>query len=132
MEPEISAKNGEKGKIPVFDFEDKSNSMLFPIHQACLDIIDRMCQARLQRQEHGNPDSRMPKTLGEFCDGLRHQRSKNLEESEIRDDDRYFASSGGIEWPHGYYGARQMWSDPWDTEPGWEVCSHEDTLRLIE
>ena len=30
MEPEICANNGEKGGIPVFDFKDKSNSMLFP------------------------------------------------------------------------------------------------------
>ena len=132
MEPEIIAKNGGKGKIPVFDFADESNSMLFPIHQACLGIIERMCQARLQRQQHEDPDSKMPKTLEDFCNGLQQQRSRNLKARNVPGCDYYYANSGGIEWPHDYYGARQMWSDPWDTEPGWEVYRHGNPLVLIE
>ncbi len=35
--------------------------------------------------------------------------------------DQYYSDSGGIEWPHDYYGARQFWGDGWNTKPGWEV-----------
>ena len=36
-------------------------------------------------------------------------------------EDHYYGNSGGIEWVHRYFGARQFWTDEWDTSPGWEV-----------
>lgn len=91
--------------------------MLFPIHQACLDIVDLMCERRKDR------DSREPKTLEEFCDLLELRRRVNSNDSAKIMEDQYYGNQGGLEWTHGYYGARQFWADEWETLPGWEVSS---------
>ena len=98
-----------------------ANSMLFPMHKACLDILQRLCQIR-QAQNQG-PAAGMPTTLEAFCDAFQQRRRKNLNEPDkSMGEDFYYAKSGGIEWSHDYYGARQFWADEWNTEPGWEVC----------
>ena len=90
------------------------------MHKACLDILQRLCQIR-QAQNQG-PAADMPKTLEAFCDAFQQRRRKNLNDPDkSMDEDYYYAKSGGIEWSHDYYGARQFWADEWNTEPGWEV-----------
>lgn len=67
-------------------------------------------------------NARQPRTLEEFCDYLELRRSSNLNNSWKIMEDHYYGRSGGIEWAHNYFGARQFWTDGWDTEPGGEVC----------
>lgn len=109
-------------RIPVYEPSDDQNGTLFPIHQACLDIVDRLCQYR--QEQAPSPDANSPKTLQDFCDGLESRRTANVNDTKRILKNRYYANSGGIEWEHGYYGARQWWTDEWDTFPGWEfLCA---------
>lgn len=94
----------------------KRGVMLFPIHQSCLDMIDRMCQFRQAQAQP--PNSEQPATLAAFCDALQKQRCKNMQTSRF---DYPSWGCGGLEWPHKYYGARQFWYQEWETELGWEV-----------
>ena len=111
---------GKTVEIIVYEPTDDVGSMFFPIHKACLDIIERLCQIR-QAQDQAFGSDR-PKTLEAFCDALRQRRWRNLTKPDkSMREDQYYANCGGIEWPHGYYGARQFWADEWNTEPGWEV-----------
>lgn len=42
----------------------------------------------------------------------------------------------GLEWEHGYYGARQFWGQEWESEDQWEVSIsqsyHNRSSNLIE
>ena len=119
LDPAIPTTEGKEESIPVYESTDVGNGMLFPIHQACLDIVGRMCETRKDQCQADS--SRQPQTLEGFCDCLESQRSANLSDSRKMMADQYFANSGGIEWAHQYFGARQFWTDEWDTSPGWEV-----------
>lgn len=122
-EPSIPTISSKTTKIGVYEdaFEaaddnyeaaDDASGMLFPIHQTCLDILQRLCRIR-QAQKQAS-DSRTPTTLEAFCDALRQRRWRNLADTNrpwTSNEGYYYAKSGGIEWPHGYYGARQFWAD---------------------
>ena len=122
-DPEIPTNTGKFEKIPVYAHavnKSDTESMLLPIHEACLDSIRRMCQIR--QKENLDSSVHKPATLIAFCDALRQRKVKNDTDPDVSHSvDRYYGNSGGIEWPHDYYGARQFWTDEWDTEPGWEV-----------
>ena len=112
--PTIPTQAGKITEMSTYGYYDTSDGkpgmMLFPIHQSCLDMIDRMCRFR---QEQAQPQSsEQPATLGDFCDALQKQSSKKLETT---------SGHGGLEWPHNYYGARQFWYQEWEPELGWEV-----------
>lgn len=117
LEPAIPTTEGKTEKLPVYESTDEENGMLFPIHQACLDIVDQLCE---RRKDH---DTKEPKTLEDFCDLLELRRRVNSNDSRKIMEDQYYANQGGLEWTHGYYGARQFWADEWETLPGWEVSS---------
>ncbi|KAL9628894.1 MAG: hypothetical protein Q9164_007112 [Protoblastenia rupestris] len=126
-EPAIHTTTGKAEKTWVYEATDEANGMLFPIHKACLDLIDQLCQLR----QRVNPSmyNKKPSTLETFCDALQQQRWNNLHKPDKSpEEDYYYAKSGGIEWPHGYYGARQFWADEWDTEPGWELPESSSAL----
>lgn len=123
MEPECPTIDGQRKKVTLYEAMDDLDGMLFPIHQACLDLIDRMCQ--IHQQQDGDSTSIKPKTLMAMCKRLTNQRESNYTSSEREKKGYRYANSGGIEWSHDYYGARQFWADEWDTEPGWEVCDHD-------
>lgn len=119
-EPAILTFAGKTVKIEVYEPADDAGGMLFPIHKVCLDILQRLCQTR--QAQNRTSGSGKPTTLEAFCEGLRQQRSKNFTEPDkSRSMNGYYANSGGIEWLHDYYGARQFWADEWNVEPGWEV-----------
>ena len=120
-EPPVPTTTGKPVKVTVYESTDRTgDGMFFPIHEACLDIIHRLCQIREMRNQAS--DSETPKSLEAFCDELRQRRYRNLAKPDVsKCVDRYYARSGGIEWLHGYYGARKFWADEWNTEPGWEV-----------
>lgn len=119
-EPSIPTIAGTTIKKRTYEPVNDNEGMLHPIHKACLDILQRLCQLRQAANE--TSDSSKPKTLEAFCEALRQQRIRNLTEpDDSRSVKGYNVSYGGIEWLHGYYGARQFWSDKWDTEQGWEV-----------
>lgn len=119
-EPSVPIVEGKQKKVTIFEPVDNVNGMFFPIHQACLDILQRMCQIRQAQDQSSNFEK--PKTLEAFCDALLQQRKGNFTEPDkSRSWSGYYANSGGIEWLHDYYGARKFWTDEWDTEAGWEV-----------
>lgn len=119
-EPSILTIAGKEKKVTIYEHVDNVKGMFFPIHKTCLDILQRICQIR-QAQDQGS-DSAKPKTLEAFCDALLQQRKRNFTDPKRSvSAERRYAGAGGIEWPHDYYGARQFWTDEWDTEPGWEV-----------
>ena len=52
------------------------------------------------------------------------RRLQNANDFARHQADHYYGRSGGIEWDHEYYGARQFWADEWDTAAGWEhLCA---------
>lgn len=105
----------------MYEPADDANGMLLPIHKACLDILQRLCQFRQVQNPALGSDK--PRTLLAFCDALQQRRWKNMTKPDkSMSEDQYYAYYGGIEWPHDYYGARQFWADEWNEEPGWEVC----------
>ena len=117
-------------RIGVYEIIDDANCMLFPIHKACLDLLQRLCQIR--QPQSSITSSQQPKTLVAFCDALQQRRWMNLFKPDKPScQDCYYARSGGIEWPHGYYGARQFWADEWNTEPGWEVRTIQRPANII-
>jgi len=61
-EPLVPTKAGKTTEVAVYDRLDEMQSMLFPVHKACLEILYRLCQTR-QTPE-------VPKTLEAFCDVL--------------------------------------------------------------
>ena len=82
--------------------------------------MERSCQLRQKETQATKPEK--PASVIAFCDALQRQRQKNLEDRKGRFQyNRYYAYHGGLEWSHGYYGARQFWTDEWDEETGWEV-----------
>ena len=132
-EPAIPTTAGKTAKIGVYEPADDANGMLFPIHKACLDILQRLCQIRQGQNEAS--ESEKPKTLDAFCNALQQQRRRNLMDTNKplrNNEDYYYANSGGIEWPHDYYGARQFWADEWNTEPGWEVCMAKQCIEVMQ
>ena len=131
-EPAIPTTAGKAEKTWVYEATDEANGMLFPIHKACLDMIEQLCQ--LRQQAYPSMHNKRPSTLETFCDSLQQQRWNNLHKPDKPpEEDYYYAKSGGIEWPHEYYGARQFWADEWDTEPGWEVrtTQPQETKRKL-
>lgn len=59
----------------IFVYEHNDNTgqgMFFPIHKACLNITQRMCQVH-QAQNQAS-DSEIPKSLEDFCDALRQAK----------------------------------------------------------
>ena len=103
----------------MYERTDAENGMLFPIHQVCLYLVGLMCENHREQSREG--DTMKPRVLEEFCDCLESQRSANLNDSWKIMQDPYYGVSGGIEWPHQYFGARRFWTDEWDAVPGWEV-----------
>ena len=118
-EPDVVDRKGETEKIVVYETDDKGDGMMFPIHQGCIDLIERMCRVR---QGQAEVSKCKPRSLREFCYALRDQRQFNHKQRRKPETDHYYGNLGGIEWPHDFYGARQFWSDEWENEPGWEVC----------
>lgn len=129
LDPAIPTTEGKEEKLSVYESTDAENGMLFPIHQACLNLVDLMCETRKERCQVGN--TRQPQTLEEFCDSLELRRSSNLNDSRKIMENHYYGNSGGIEWSHQYFGARQFWTDEWDTSPGWELLCADPALMKI-
>lgn len=103
----------------MYENTDNENGMLFPIHQACLELVNRMCETRKSQPQVDN--TLKARTLEDFCDRLESQRSANVDDTPKIMENHYYASSGGIEWSHRYFGAQEFWTEEWDSIPGWEV-----------
>ena len=93
--------------IPTYMETDDSRTggKLLPIHSACLQLIERVCQTRQGLGDSSS--SEHPRTLAEFCDAL---ATKKCERRNL-----------GLELPHKYYGTSQFWGQQWQEEAGWEV-----------
>ena len=119
-EPAVPTIAGKTKKITIYEPVDNVEGMFYPMHKACIDIVQRMCYLR-QAQDQGSESEKL-KTPETFCDALLQQRKRNFTEPDkMMSAERNYANACGIEWLHGYYGARQFWTDEWDTEPGWGV-----------
>lgn len=85
-------------------------STAFPLHNACLEIVNRLLARRRSQTSDGDPDA----TLSAF-----HQR---LIARRVSQSYKYDGQSS-LEWEHEYYGAWSSWHDgSWESVPGFEVC----------
>ncbi|KAL8918607.1 MAG: hypothetical protein Q9208_007251 [Pyrenodesmia sp. 3 TL-2023] len=104
-------------EITVYDASHDAEGMLFPIHEACLGIVHRLCTIRRQVRQNRDVAFSKPDTLERFCDAFVQCMRRNLQVTDFTTGRR-----GGLEWPHQAYGVTQYWSDGWDCERGGEVC----------
>lgn len=81
-EPSVPNVAGKMAMIFVYEPNDNTGEGMFsPIHKACLDITQRMCQIR-QAQEHAS-DSKITKAFEDFCDVLKQRRWRNASKPDI-------------------------------------------------
>ncbi|CAD6586962.1 MAG: hypothetical protein ASARMPRED_002896 [Alectoria sarmentosa] len=131
LDPAVPTTESKDENISVYESTDAENGMLFPIHQACLDLVHQMCEIRKGQGQVNDP--KQPRTLEEFCDCLELRRSANLSDSWKIMEDQYYGNSGGIELAHKYFGARQFWTDEWDTSRGWELlCADPASMKISD
>ena len=87
----------------------------FPIHTACLSIIEHVVSLKPQTQP-GKASTGLA-AIQEFYQALYSLRE------DIQEDPEGITGKG-VEWEHGYYGARRFWFDSWSMERGWEfLCA---------
>lgn len=79
----------------------------FPFHNVCLSIVEHVVS---QKSDHSITGLAALEVLYRKLDGLR--------ESLKEDPDKI--TGKGIEWEHGYYGARRFWWEGPTLEHGWE------------
>ena len=116
--------NGRKWKL--FD-EDSEGNILYPIHDACLTIMEKISHRNLQQAGPGAPFTTLRDYYQAMCRlNLRNTTYPYRESSEASEDwgasflERYGAH--GLEWEHECYGAMGFQTGPnWECEIGWEV-----------
>ncbi|KAG9230976.1 hypothetical protein BJ875DRAFT_518291 [Amylocarpus encephaloides] len=92
-----------------------SPESFFSIHLKCLSLIHHVVNRKLSLQSNGTIFSCGP--IHHFYQLL--DRIRPL----IREDPEGVTGKG-IEWNHGYYGARRFWFDGWTMERDWEyLCA---------
>ncbi|KAH6679599.1 hypothetical protein B0J14DRAFT_581162 [Halenospora varia] len=94
--------------------------VLFPIHDACLDIAGRY----IESQNENRPDSVPGLTLENFYDALCAQYSRNREVGRNHPAGGRWMEAG-LEWDHNFYGARALQGySNWEGEHGDEwICA---------
>jgi len=130
---EWSCFDGRKWKV----FEKNDNGVvLYPIHDACLWIMDRVAARRSQNKH--DTDGTLPKcaTLEAHYEALLRLHDRNTEypygtdiEDEVAKITAYPSEYGSykLEWEHQYYGASSFADGSWWAfESGWEVASCRD------
>ncbi|CZR51704.1 uncharacterized protein PAC_01581 [Phialocephala subalpina] len=105
---------------------DEIGTVLFPIHTACLSII----QHALSWRKHQTPSASSVMTMEDFYKVLCQQHERNSVATETMSPETAAAFGlQGLEWEHGYYGARQFWSQEWESEDQWEwLCA--DPIKI--
>ncbi|TAQ83383.1 hypothetical protein B7494_g8294 [Chlorociboria aeruginascens] len=87
----------------------------FPVHLNCLSIVDHIVARRLSTLS--NEPMTSLANIQHFYQILDQLRPL------IRENPDGVVGKG-IEWAHGYYGARRFWFDSWTMECGWEfLCA---------
>ena len=114
--PDNNGKLLNHGAIKVYQPADYYSGMLFPIHMCCFKLMQRIWRFRKEQQS-----SKHPQTTEAFCNALCRRYDANRRKKLKPGCEWPYANSGGLEWDHGYYGAKQFWADGWDIEPGWEL-----------
>ena len=75
-DPALPTTEGKEESISVYESTDAENGMLFPIHQACLNIVSLMCETRKEQYQVSNANQ--PRTLEEICDCLELRRGTSI------------------------------------------------------
>ncbi|WAO86393.1 F-box domain-containing protein [Fusarium falciforme] len=93
-----------------------TNDVLFPLHDACLTIVQHV----LTWCARFSPEGGSPPSLSDVYKALCAQFAFNVQEKKIIAKERGFYGSTdymeyGLEFGHGYYGAREFWASE-----GWE------------
>jgi len=97
---------------------NRNRDVLFPIHDACLDLIDHV----LRWQNLYTAASAPSLTLETFYEKLCGQYLKNM---SMVHQSQYEYGMFGLEWEHGYYGARDMQNyNGWGGYHGQEVSQN--------
>ena len=118
--PKIPGADDGVSVYEILEVPDGNEAMLFPIHDRCLELLQRLCEHRTKQICPSSSQDKVPTTLEAFCHALCRRRERN-QAPDLIVANYYYGKSGGLEWEHDYYGARQFWADEWETEPGWEV-----------
>ena len=112
---------------------DKNDNgvVLYPVHDACLSIIERIAARRSQCERNADGPSSKYATLEGYYEGLLRLHDRNTEYpygTEIEDEVAKFTAypseygSYKLEWEHQYYGASRFADgSAWSFVPGWEV-----------
>ncbi|KAH9207212.1 hypothetical protein DL95DRAFT_483582, partial [Leptodontidium sp. 2 PMI_412] len=100
---------------------DETGSVLFPIHTACLSIV----QHALCWRKHQRITASSLTTVEDFYKVLCQQHERNMKAAQNMSPQAAVAFGlQGLEWEHGYYGARQFWGQEWESEDQWEwLCA---------
>ncbi|CAG8973140.1 hypothetical protein HYALB_00008671 [Hymenoscyphus albidus] len=87
----------------------------FPIHLRCLTLVENTIKHQVDINSHTEISGIAAIQYFYRC----LERLKPL----IRESQERFTGKG-VEWEHGYYGARRFWFDSWTMEMGWEfLCA---------
>lgn len=106
-----SPKFQSDGQLP----DIASPDSFFPVHLSCLTLIEQFVKCKtFIKSEKPTSGITAIQYFYKVLDSLRPL---------IREDPDGVTGKG-IEWKHGYYGARRFWFDSWTMEPGWEfLCA---------
>ncbi|KAL8759358.1 MAG: hypothetical protein Q9184_003645 [Pyrenodesmia sp. 2 TL-2023] len=77
--PFVPDRHGHMLEIEVYDAGDP-NGILFPIHEACWEVLGRLCTVRQLQQSRDGTLSK-PDTPERFCDAFAECRRRNLQVS---------------------------------------------------
>lgn len=115
------------GSYRVLSSAKDTSNVLFPLHDACLTIVQHVLTWRARL----SPEGGSPPSLGDVYKALCAQFAFNVQEKRIVAKERGFYGSTdymeyGLEFDHGYYGAREFWaSEGWEPTKANEVCLFE-------
>ncbi|KAI8682584.1 F-box domain-containing protein [Fusarium sp. Ph1] len=111
-----------------------TDDVLFPLHDACLTIVQHVLTWRARL----SPGGGSPPSLTGIYKALCAQFAFNLQEKKRIDKERGFYGSTdymgyGLEFDHGYYGARVFWaSEGWEpTKANEWYCNDPITVRNL-
>ena len=113
-------------KWKVFD-EDSQGNILYPIHDACLTIVEKISQRNLQQDGPDAPFSSIRDYYESMCRlNLRNTTYPHSTSDEVTAEwspNLLEYGAYGLEWEHRNYGAADLQNgSSWICDGDWEVC----------
>jgi hypothetical protein len=106
-----------------------TGDVLFPIHDACLELIDRALRSKNAKR----PVSATPLTLETFWNALCKRYSAMLDMKGARISLYQDYGMYGLEWDHGFFGAREFQDyNGWVGVHGHEVSAKRVSKSVLD